>query len=70
MKSKEAKARIKINKLLEESGWFFFNTNSHKANISLETNTKLNKTSIDNLGENFENIKNGFVDFLLLDKNN
>lgn len=25
MKDKEVKARIKINKLLEESGWRFFN---------------------------------------------
>jgi type I restriction enzyme R subunit len=29
--AKEAKARIKINKLLEESGWRFFDTPEGKA---------------------------------------
>ena len=33
--SKEAKARIKINKLLEESGWRFFDNAEGKANIVL-----------------------------------
>jgi type I restriction enzyme R subunit len=33
---KEAKARIKINKLLEESKWRFFDDKSGKANIILE----------------------------------
>ena len=38
---KEAKARIRINKLLEEAGWRFFDTSEGKANICLETNVKL-----------------------------
>ncbi len=70
MKTKEAKARIKINKLLEESGWLFFDTENKKSNIALEANTKITESSLDELGDNFENIKNGFIDFLLLDKNN
>ena len=35
---KEAKARIKINKLLEKAGWRFFDEKSGKANIRLEPN--------------------------------
>ncbi|MDP3769580.1 MAG: hypothetical protein Q8R40_01405 [bacterium] len=31
--SKEAKARIKINKLLEEAGWRFFDDKKGQANI-------------------------------------
>ena len=62
--SKEAKARIKINKLLEESGWSFFDTDKSKATIKLESSIKM-----DDLGEDFEHSKNGFIDFLLVDEN-
>lgn len=65
--SKEATARIKINKLLEESGWCFFDDKNSKANIALEPNVKLTTTKTDALGDNFEKTTNGFVDFLLLD---
>lgn len=68
MAAKEAKARIKINKLLEESGWRFFDDASGKANVVLEPNVKLTKARIDGLGENFESTSNGFIDFLLLDE--
>lgn len=61
--SKEAKARIKINKLLEDSGWRFDDDRNGKANIQLEPGIK----SAD-LGEDFENVSAGFIDFLLLDK--
>jgi type I restriction enzyme, R subunit len=37
MADKEAKARIKINKLLEESGWRFFDDKHGKATIKLES---------------------------------
>jgi len=67
MNNKEAKARIKINRLLEESGWLFFDDNNRQANIQLETNTKIRKQDIDNFGDDFESVKNGFVDFLLMD---
>ena len=68
MAAKEAKARIKINKLLEESGWRFFDDAAGKANVVLEPNVKLTKARIDALGENFETTSNGFIDFLLLDE--
>jgi hypothetical protein len=37
--SKEAHARIKINKLLEAAGWRFFDNEQGKANIALEANS-------------------------------
>ena len=37
MADKEAKARIKINKLLEEAGWRFFDDKDGKATIKLES---------------------------------
>jgi type I restriction enzyme, R subunit len=60
---KEAKARIKINKLLEESGWRFEDDKNGKANIRLEPGIKYSE-----LGDDFEHEKHGFIDFLLLDK--
>ncbi|MCK5466027.1 DEAD/DEAH box helicase family protein [Candidatus Parcubacteria bacterium] len=66
--SKEAKARIKINRLLEEAGWQFFDDEKKQANISLEPNVKITQKDIDAFGENFETTKNGFIDFLLLDE--
>ncbi len=68
MKSKEAKSRIKINKLLEEAGWRFFDDASGSANILLENNVKLSQKKIDEFGEDFEKSQNGFIDFLLLDE--
>lgn len=65
---KEALARIKINQLLEEAGWRFFDTKEGRANIQLEPNVKLKQTDIDAMGNNFEKTKNGFVDYLLLDE--
>lgn len=66
--SKEAKARIKINKLLEDSGWCFEDSEKGKANIQLEAGVKFNE-----LDENLENAvtsdgRRGAIDFLLLDK--
>lgn len=66
--SKEAKARIKINKLLEDSGWRFEDSEKGKANIQLEASVKFNE-----LDENLENAvtsdgRRGAIDFLLLDK--
>jgi len=67
MSNKEANARIKINKLLEESGWRFFDNEEGPANVSLEPNVKLSQKDIDAFGDDFETTKNGFIDFLLLD---
>ncbi len=49
--TKEAKARIKINKLLEEAGWRFFDDKKGSANIQLEPNVKIAKKDIDAFGE-------------------
>ena len=38
---KEAKARIKINKLLEESGWRFFDDGEYHKNIEVEDNVNI-----------------------------
>ena len=59
---KEAKARIKINKLLEESGWRFFKTPEGPANIVVEPHIK-----IEDAGDNFEKVTKGYVDYLLTD---
>jgi type I restriction enzyme R subunit len=68
MSEKEAKARIKINKLLKDAGWRFFDDATGKANIVLEPNVKIVQSRIDALGENFEKTSKGFIDFLLLDE--
>lgn len=65
----KAKARIKINKLLEEAGWRFFSENGKPANIVLESNAKVTQQQLDELGNNFEKTSNGFIDYLLLDNN-
>ena len=64
---KEAKARIKINELLQNTGWRFFDDKNGKANIALENNVKITKQAIDEFGNDFEKTKKGFIDFLLLD---
>ena len=66
--SKEAQARIKINKRLEESGWRFVADKNGPANIQLEAGVKF-----EDLGDDFENAqthdkRRGAIDFLLLDK--
>lgn len=68
MAEKEAKARIKINKLLEEAGWKLIDDLSGKANVVFENNIKITEQAINDLGENFDKTKNGFIDFLLLDE--
>lgn len=69
MAAKEATARIKINRLLEEAGWRFFDCKAGPANVVLEPNTKITEHQIDALGQDFETTKSGFIDFLLLDQN-
>ncbi len=65
----EAHARIKINKLLEEAGWRFFDDENGKANILLENHIKISQKDLDAWGNDFEKTKSGSVDFLLLDDN-
>jgi len=68
MSEKEATSRIKINRLLEAAGWRFFADENGSANIYLEPKVMLTKQAVDDFGENFEKVRNGFVDFLLLDE--
>lgn len=63
----EPLARVKINRLLEESGWRFEDAEAGPANISLEAGVKYQ-----DLGDDFENAvtsdgRRGSIDFLLLD---
>ena len=60
---KEAKARLKINTLLEESGWRLLEKDGKPANVQVEANVKLTE-----MGDDFENISDGFIDYLLLDE--
>ncbi len=64
----EATARIKINRLLDAAGWRFFPEGSAPANIQLELNVKIRAQDLDALGDNFETVENGFLDFLLLNE--
>ena len=65
--SKEAQARIKINRLLEAAGWRFFDDGQGIANIALEPNIKLTQAQVDAMGNDFDATSQGFIDFLLLD---
>jgi len=51
---KEAKARIKINELLQRAKWSFFDDENGEANITLEHNAKISEKDIDALSEDFE----------------
>ena len=66
MVEKEALARIKINQLLEDAGWRFFDNEKGKANIQLEPNVKITQTDLDGLVKN--GTKNGYVDYRTLAK--
>lgn len=68
MSNNEARARIKINKLLESAGWRFEDRPEGKANIALESGVKFA-----DLGDDLENAVSrsgtrGAIDFLLLDQ--
>lgn len=64
---KEATSRIKINKMLEVAGWRFFSDGKLPANIQLEPSVTIKTTDLDDLGNDFEKVSKGFIDFLLLD---
>lgn len=63
----EAHARIKINKLLEEAGWRFLDSEEGPANILLENRVKITQSQVDAWGNDFEKVKSGSLDFLLVD---
>ena len=68
MPAKEAKARIRINKLLEESFWRLIDDSTGPANVVLENNVKITHTVANDMGEDFEKTSNGYADYLLLDE--
>ncbi len=70
MKKKEALSRIRINKLLEEAGWRFFDSEKGNANVLLENYVKIKRNDFDEWGNDFEKTKYGSLDFLLVDSNN
>lgn len=65
----EAHARIKINQLLTEAGWRFFDNEHGTANILLENHVKITQNEIDEWGSDYEKVKGGSLDFLLIDTN-
>jgi len=70
MSKKEAAARLKINKMLEESGWRLLDQDNLRANVDVET--RLNpgkKLDASQLGDDFSEAQGGFIDYLLLDDN-
>jgi type I restriction enzyme R subunit len=67
MAHREATARIKINRLLEAAGWRFFPEETAPANILLESGVTIKSSDLEALGEDFENERKGFIDFLLTD---
>ncbi|GIV41665.1 MAG: hypothetical protein KatS3mg034_0975 [Vicingaceae bacterium] len=69
MSNKEAQARIKINRFLEEAGWRLIDSENGKANVLLENNIKITEQQLNAFGDDFEHTKNGYVDFLFLDNN-
>jgi len=70
MFNNEAHARIKINQLLEEAGWRFFDNGKGKANILLENYVKITQNEVDAWGNDYEKVQSGSLDFLLLDSDN
>jgi type I restriction enzyme R subunit len=64
---KEAQARIRINRLLEQAGWRFFPDKNGPDNIICESRItqKIYAPSTD-FGNDFEKVTHGFVDYLLL----
>jgi type I restriction enzyme R subunit len=70
MSKKEAAARLKINKMLEESGWRLLDEDNARANVDVET--RLNpgkKIDPSTMGDDFNEAQGGFIDYLLLDDN-
>ncbi len=67
MRMNEATARIKINRLLENAGWRFFDEGEKLSNIRLEPSVTITTSELDAFGDNFEKASRGVVDFLLLD---
>ena len=66
--AKEANARIKINRLLEEAGWRFLADKNGKANITLESGVTITPEYVEaEVGDDFEKTKKGYMDYVLVD---
>lgn len=66
----EATARLKINKLLEQSGWRLIDSEDGKANVTVEDHLIVAPVGTeDTLGEDFEKVHGGFIDYLLWGQN-
>lgn len=59
---KEQQARLKINKLLEQSGWRLLDDENGRHNVEVEPGVTLEQ-----LGDDFERAPKGFIDYLLQD---
>jgi type I restriction enzyme R subunit len=67
MAKKEAQARIRVNKLLEQAGWRFFPDAAGPDNIICECRlTRKTYNPNTDLGNDFDKTSHGFVDYLLL----
>ena len=51
MSTKEAKARLLINKLLEDSGWRLLDDDNGKANVDVEGNTSVIDLKVNESGK-------------------
>ncbi len=69
--TKEASARLIINKLLEEAGWQLTDDESGKANVGVENHIVVDSPKQEStLGDDFEYISGGFADYVLYGQNN
>lgn len=68
MSTNEAKARLKINELLTESGWRLTSKNNLPANIIVEQITDLPDANPASAGDDYESTSKGFIDYLPLDE--
>lgn len=63
---KEANARLIINKLLEQAGWYLVDSDKTKANVSVENHLVVDSTeNPSTLGDDFEKVSGGFADYVL-----
>lgn len=58
---KEVEGRIKFNKLLEEVGWQFFESNDSASNLIVEKNGKLVELYTHTHDEDFEKSKTNLI---------
>jgi len=63
--SNEQTARVKIDELLRKSGWRFFDDEKGPKNIILEYESNLDEAI--EMGNDYQNTKKGYADYVLLD---